>query len=322
MDFTIESYIQLLHKLKSVDYNFQTFSEYLKNPLGKSIILRHDVDLLPENSLRFAQIQFDLGIKGSYYFRAVPESWDEEIIKTIAGMGHEVGYHYENMDTAYGKAKGERLKAKVEKGSNEYEQLIDFAYEDFCDNLEKLRKLVPVSTICMHGSPKSQFDNKAIWDKYDYKKLGLIGEPYYDMNFDEVFYLTDTGRRWDGWKVSVRDKVPQQELWAKQGLVFHSTQDIIDALDNRKLELSSEGREVSSEKREVSSERREVSSEKRVVSSERREMSSPESYLKIPNKVMFTMHPQRWHDSTFPWAKELVMQNLKNVVKRVLYVKR
>jgi hypothetical protein len=51
--------------------------------------------------------------------------------------------------------------------------------------------------------------------------------------FRKVFYLTDTGLRWDGWKVSVRDKVPQQERWVKQGLVFHSTQDIIKAIERR-----------------------------------------------------------------------------------------
>jgi hypothetical protein len=49
----------------------------------KTIILRHDVDKLPKNSLRFAQIQNELGIKGSYYFRAVPESRDEEFIRYL-----------------------------------------------------------------------------------------------------------------------------------------------------------------------------------------------------------------------------------------------
>ena len=62
-----------------------------------------------------------------------------------------------------------------------------------------------------------------------------MGEPYFDINFDEVFYLTDTGRRWDGWKVSLRDKVPQQEQWKEQGLVFHSTQDVIRAAQKGKL---------------------------------------------------------------------------------------
>ena len=79
----------------------------------------------------------------------------------------------------------------------------------------------------MHGSPCSKSDCRDIWKKYDYKKPGIIAEPYFDINFDEVFYLTDTGRRWDGWKVSLRDKVPQQERWVREGLVFHSTNDII-----------------------------------------------------------------------------------------------
>ena len=79
----------------------------------------------------------------------------------------------------------------------------------------------------MHGSPRSKWDSKDLWKKYNYRDYGIIGEPYFDVNFDNMFYLTDTGRRWDGWKVSVRDKVPQQEQWKEQGLVFHATQDII-----------------------------------------------------------------------------------------------
>ena len=39
---------------------------------------------------------------------------------------------------------------------------------------------------------------------------------------------------------------------------------------------------------------------------------------RFPDKVMFTFHPQRWHASFAPWLKELVFQNMKNQVKRVL----
>jgi len=40
----------------------------------------------------------------------------------------------------------------------------------------------------------------------------------------------------------------------------------------------------------------------------------------LPNKVMFTMHPQRWHKGGLPWVKELVGQRVKNVVKRWFFV--
>lgn len=196
-DFTISQYAALLDALKA--YGFHTLT------------LRHDVDLKPQNSLRTARIEAEKGMLGIYYFRAVPESWDEGIIREIAALGHEIGYHYESLTTCNG---------DVYK-----------AYEDFCRNLEALRKLVPVRSICMHGSPRSPYDSKDIWKKYDYKALGIESEPYLDTDFSKVFYLTDTGRRWDGYKVSVRDKIPKyQDKWIERGLVFHSTDDVINGL--------------------------------------------------------------------------------------------
>ena len=76
---------------------------------------------------------------------------------------------------------------------------------------------------------------RTYWKAFDYRIFDIIGEPYFDLNFDRLFYLTDTGRRWDGWKISVRDKMPQQEKWAKNGLIFHSTSDIIDAANEGRL---------------------------------------------------------------------------------------
>jgi hypothetical protein len=130
-DFTVHKYTQLLHSLMEQAYEFQTFEEYLSAPKSRSIILRHDVDKRPANSLALAKIESELGLKGVYYFRAKVCSWDETIIKEIAKLGHEVGYHYEDLST--------------HKGNHQE------AYQSFKQNLEKLRKLVPVSTICMHG---------------------------------------------------------------------------------------------------------------------------------------------------------------------------
>jgi hypothetical protein len=51
-----------------------------------------------------------------------------------------------------------------------------------------------------------------------------------------VFYLTDTGRRWDGYKVSLRDKIPvHQEQWTQRGWVYHHTSDIIAAAEQGTL---------------------------------------------------------------------------------------
>lgn len=251
MDFTVRQYQKLLHSLIKQDYHFQTFENFLRNPHKKTIILRHDVDLYPKNSLVFAKIQAEHNIKGVYYFRAVPESWDESIITNIASLGHEIGYHYENLTTCDGNL-GQGIK-------------------DFKENLEKLRKLTPVSTICMHGSPMSKYDSKDLWKKYHYQDFGIIGEPYFDINFDKVFYLTDTGRKWDGENVSVRDKVVSAFKHT-----FHTSNDIIAAAKTGAL----------------------------------------------PNQIMFTFHPQRWNNSLLLWTKELLLQSVKNTVKKLFFVRK
>ncbi|MDO4826823.1 MAG: hypothetical protein Q4B16_04620 [Bacteroidia bacterium] len=218
MDFTRKKYKELISALKGYGYRSITFSEYMQGVRPeKFVILRHDVDLLPYHSLAVSRIEHENGMKASYYFRAVPESWNEEVIKTIHSLGHEVGYHYESLTTCKGD--------------------MEAALKDFKMNLTTLRELVPVQTICMHGSPKSPYDSKLLWGKDNsYRDLNIIGEPYFDVDFSDVFYLTDTGRQWDSFKVSVRDKIGDyQEVWNREGLVFHSTDDILRGIGQGRI---------------------------------------------------------------------------------------
>ena len=217
MDFTLKKYKRLLQAFLDCQYGFVTFENYClhKTDLDaeRFVILRHDVDLKAVNSLATAQIEHSLGIQASYYFRVVPQSNMPEIIKAIADLGHEIGYHYEDMTICEGDT--QKAIAHFEK------------------QLAYFRQFYPVKTICMHGAPRSRFDGKELWKSFDYHDYDIIGEPYFDVDFSQVFYLTDTGRRWDGFNVSLRDKVPvYQDEWVRQGLVYHSTGDIIRAVEN------------------------------------------------------------------------------------------
>ena len=257
MDFTLKRYRQLLRALKDKGFIFLTFEQYCcqKAELegAKFVILRHDVDLKAENSLAAARIEAELGMKASYYFRVVPQSNRPEIIRIIAALGHEIGYHYEDMTICGG---------DMEKAIGHFRQ-----------QLEYFRQFYPVKTVCMHGSPCSRFDSRDLWKKYDYHEAGVIGEPYFDVDFNQVFYLTDTGRCWDGFRVSVRDKIPlHQDRWVAQGWVYHSTDDLLEAIGKGSL----------------------------------------------PPQIMMTTHPQRWNDRLLPWCKELVLQKIKNIVKKML----
>lgn len=240
MDFTIEKYQELLEALQR----------------HKHHRIRHDVDARPLFSLRVAKEEAKMGIKTTYYFRSMHFTSHSETIKAIAGLGHEIGYHYECLTTCKGD--------------------MEAAYEDFRCNLERLRRIVPVASACAHGSPKSPWNSQDLWNQYDYHTLGIIHESMVDTDFASTLYLTDTGRRWDGYRVAIRDKIPQyQDEWNKAGLSFHSTDDIIHAI---------------------------------------KDIQHP-----IHQKtLLINTHPQRWMPFGMQWLEEAIMQNSKNVIKRII----
>lgn len=218
-DFTLDIYRTLLETLQAKGYQLISYRDYVMTSCRKDekfVILRHDVDAKPENSLKTAQIEASMGAKATYYFRVGKESNNPEVIRAIVALGHEIGYHYEDMSLCGGD--------------------IDKAYDHFQTWLEYFRQYYAVETICMHGAPTSKWDGKDLWKKYDYKALGIIGEPYMDTDFSDVFYLTDTGRCWDGYKVSVRDKIPEfQDEWTKAGLTWHTTSQLMAAIEQGRL---------------------------------------------------------------------------------------
>lgn len=212
-DFTISIYKDLLDAFIRAGYSFQTYRDFIQSPKDKVIVLRHDVDDRKLHALQFAKIQRDLGIRGTYYFRVVKESYDPVMMREMESMGHEIGLHYEEMDLANGDK--------------------ERAYEMFLGHLELFRSWVTVSTICMHGSPRSRYDNKDIWKENDYRTLGLIGEPYFDLDTSRVFYVTDTGMMWDGNRFSIRDRMNNAGFQKH----YHATQEMISDIELGKFPL-------------------------------------------------------------------------------------
>ena len=255
-DFTLEKYKELLAVLLAEGYETMTYADYLtlEEKAGRVVVLRHDVDKRPERSVRMAEAEAEMGVRATYYFRCVACSYNEEMMKRIEMLGHEVGYHYEDM--------------AIEKGD------VERARRHFEKELERMRGVVKIRSVCMHGSPLSKYDNREMWGNEEvlkglYARWSIVGEPYLDTDWERMEYLTDTGRCWDGDRYSRRDKVEKSK---KDGRTPHSTDDLKEWLGKRGSNTH----------------------------------------------VMLTTHPQRWSDDVAAWVKELVMQNIKNVVKRGL----
>lgn len=211
-DFTLNEYKKLLAVLCNAGSRFLAFEDYLNGKaqqISRFVILRHDIDRWASRALGVARIEKEFDARASYYFRIVPESNQPNIMRQIVDMGFELGYHYEDMSLCNG---------DINAAKRHFERWLAY-FREFS-----------VQTICMHGAPQSKWDSRALWESFSYRDMGIIGEPYFDVDFSSIFYITDTGRRWDGYKVSVRDKIPtHQERWKANGWVYHSTQDIVDA---------------------------------------------------------------------------------------------
>ena len=226
LDFSLDQFEKLIKTFKSSEYKFQTVEHFFSNPKSKAIIFRHDVDRKPLNSLSTAIIENKYEIKASYYFRILNNRNNEIALRKIAELGHEIGYHYENLSFISNRYK--KLIPKNHYDSKNY--ILDLAIKDFEEKLCHLRKYYPIKTIAMHGKPTSRYDGRNMWKKFKYQNFGIICEPYIDFDYNDILYLTDTGRSWNNSKINRWDKVE-----SKYDFTFNHTNEIIKLIEQNKL---------------------------------------------------------------------------------------
>ncbi len=189
-DFTYQRYEELCRGLAESGYRILQVREFLEKPDSgtPTLILRHDVDRHPEKASIFAGIEHRHGLRASYYFRFTRDVFDADLIKGIARLGHEIGYHYEVVDKARGN--------------------LGRAAELFDQELAVLRHHVPVDTACMHGNPLTRNDNLALWTTNEPGDHGLAGDCTVSFASTPYLYLSDTGRNWSPRHGNLKDCPP------------------------------------------------------------------------------------------------------------------
>lgn len=217
MDFTTAVLRELLQAFRQAGYRFMTVRDACRGETdGPSVILRHDIDRREHKAVEIAELESREGVIGTYYFRC-RRVFNGAVIHRVADLGHEIGYHYENLSDCGGDMAA--------------------ALHDFDRKLQQLRVLAPVYTIAMHGAPLSRFDNRDLWRSNDFRRYGLDGEAYLSIDFSRIRYLTDTGRCWDAGATNLRDRAVGAGL-APPADLPHSTADLIrEVLSGRHAHL-------------------------------------------------------------------------------------
>lgn len=209
MDFTLKRYEDFLKELSKNKILVYGIAEWIKIKPSCGILLRHDVDRKPGNSLKVARLENKYGIRSTYYFRIVKASFNPVIIKDIENLNNEIGYHYEDLSLAKGNFKD--------------------AVKLFESHLKKIRNIASVKTISMHGRPLSPYDNRNLWGKYNFENYKISGEAFLSIDYSDMYYFTDTGRSWSNKSLNLRDNV-------RNSLQFEirNTIDLIEFILNNK----------------------------------------------------------------------------------------
>ncbi len=213
LDFTLTKYEQLCRTILDAGYTVWPIARYLSETdhSDRIVLLRHDIDRCLGNALQMARLEYELGVQATYYARMTASVFQPKILSEITNMGHELGYHYETL----AKAKGDPNRAIA----------------IFQNELNKFKEICHVQTISMHGAPLSRWDNRDLWQHYDFCRYDLLGEAYLSLDYTQLVYLTDTGRSWAGNRYNLRDKVDEASVITN----LNSTDDLITAIANQQF---------------------------------------------------------------------------------------
>ena len=162
------------------------------------INIKHDVESSPSKALALARIEHKYGHCATYYVQAylMTES-NQPIFSEIQKMGHEVTYHHDVMDGGKGD--------------------LQRAIEIYKANLLNFRKLgFEVNTVCQHGNPASDFENR------DFFRSGIVQSLFPEQadimvdfmkKIDRVYtYISDVGMSFKIVKDPVNsDKIKESE---------------------------------------------------------------------------------------------------------------
>jgi hypothetical protein len=97
--FDPKTYVRFIRYLRQI-YRIAPFCEIPDEDVSY-LILRHDIDVALESALKMAEIEFNMGIRSTYFVLLSSNHYNSfegknaAIIKQISGFGHEIGLHYD-----------------------------------------------------------------------------------------------------------------------------------------------------------------------------------------------------------------------------------
>lgn len=150
------------------------------------LVLKHDIENTVPRAYELSKIEHKYGHRGSYYAHAylLDDPHNVELLKKMQGMGHEISYHYDVMDSSHGN--------------------LDKAIEEFEKNRKRFERLgFHIKTVCQHGNPVVErigYTSNRDFFRSDrvqalYPQLADIMVDYKEKYEIDYSYYSDAGRK-------------------------------------------------------------------------------------------------------------------------------
>jgi hypothetical protein len=166
------------------------------------MIMRHDVDQHPRSALTMAEIESDLGIRSSWYFRW--RTAHPAVIEALRDQGFEVGLHYETLT---------RRALEVGDGEPESEAALAESRERLREEIAAFERIFgPIRSAVPHGDSRVPgVRNAELLRGEDCSAYGIEFDGNEAMRGRGIAYwLTDRTTAEGGWK----DGTDPEELLA------------------------------------------------------------------------------------------------------------
>jgi len=98
-DFTLAGYRRLLEKLIERGYRTRSFVD--ADPGRQHLLLRHDIDFLPEATVEMAEVEQALGLHATYFFLVrtpfyrCDSAETRDVFHRLLQAGHAIGLHFD-----------------------------------------------------------------------------------------------------------------------------------------------------------------------------------------------------------------------------------
>lgn len=149
----LDQFRRLLARALELGYETMTLSAFAERaaaPRAPVLLLRHDVDSDLPRARRMWEIERELGIVGTYFFRR--STWDVPLMRELSAAGCEVGYHYEELAVL--------IRERGAATAAEARALITPARERLSESIAELRagSGLALDVLASHGD----FANRAV----------------------------------------------------------------------------------------------------------------------------------------------------------------